>query len=269
MKSFLDVLSDLFARAARDRRLSRGEQIGVVMVSHIGIFVVVFLIQAAFMDSDLPTGFIVGEVVIIGLCLLLSARFPELQAWFQKALRPKPRRSSSNSGNDAARKKEESEQLAAIALILAFVAQFAALGFLLWGTGGPIESPYAELTLAIAVFTPFIANEPYTVVSVVGASIAYYALLILCYSETHDLPKLVVGLDRPSDWSYFFVNVTILIGAITFTIYESLARSWQAAQDEEPEISEFATGNGDPPVGDSDGRELAPGDPDDPTQSPA
>ena len=108
-------------------------------------------------------------------------------------------------------------------LIGAFFVQFAALVFLLWETGGPIDSPFAELTLAIAVFTPFLANDPKTVLFVVLVTIVYYAVLTLVFSETHDGSSV-----STSPWAYFAVNVTILLGAIIFTMIESVARRVQS-----------------------------------------
>ncbi|HVD39789.1 MAG TPA: hypothetical protein VNC16_02145 [Solirubrobacterales bacterium] len=231
MSQLFDELSGLLARAARDRQLTRGEQISVVMVGHLGVLAGVALIRWAFdVGEGLPGGFLVGEGIIIVACGILTIRVPEFQSYLGRA---GSRQRKAAAEKSSPQRKESAEKIAGFVLIAAFIVQFAALTALLWETGGPIESPFAELTLAIAVFTPFLANNSNTVLSVVAASIIYYALVILVYGNTHPEPKTILQVPDTSDWAYFWVNVMILLGAITFTIFESLARSWQAKEAED------------------------------------
>jgi hypothetical protein len=203
------------------------------MAGHGGILGGAFLIQVAFaVGSGLPTGFVVGEFVIIGVCLPFAASFPALISWARKAEEPHEDEPGSSAGEKDAAAEESVERVAGFVLIGAFLVQFAALAFLLWETGGPIESPFAEMTLAIAVFTPFLANNMKTVGSVLVASVTYYAVFILLYTNNHPKPsgldqyEKTYALQHQSAWAYFWVNVMILIGAILFTVYESLARGW-------------------------------------------
>jgi len=222
-------ISELLARAARERRqLTRGEQLSVVLFFHLGISLVALAIILIFNAAAYtPWGFFICEGMIIVACVILTVRVPAFQDFIRAALGPPGARKGNGErkSNGTAREAsgvKKAEEIAAAVLIAAFVVQFAALTFLLWATGGPINSPFAELTLAIAVFTPFLANDPTTVMSVVAASIVYYAGLIFAFSQTHDGSS-----SNPSVWAYFAVNVMILLGAIAFTMYESLARSWQ------------------------------------------
>ncbi len=228
--------SELLARAARERRqLTRGEQLSVVMVFHLGILLVALAIILIFKAAAyIPWWFFICEGVIIIGCVILTVRVPAFQEFIRAALGPPgarkedEKRKSDETAQEASGVKK-AEEIAGAVLITAFIVQFAALTFLLWATGGPIQSPFAEMTLAIAVFTPFLANDPKTVVFVVVASIVYYAGLIFVFSQTHNGSS-----SNPSVWAYFAVNVMILLGAIAFTMYESLARSWQNGLGDDP-----------------------------------
>jgi hypothetical protein len=258
-------MSDLLARASRERQLTRREQLGVVFVSHIGIFAGAFLICWGFDLGRLPGLFILGEIIILVSCGFLLS-MPELRGY---AHPPAPSEPSSHSdlatdpsgsvsdredtlGSHGKALVTKEEKAAAAILIGASIVQFGALAVLLWRTGGPIESPFAEMTLAIAVFTPFLANKSETVAGVVVASVAYYALLILFYINSHPGPDTAVELKeslagRPSVWAYFWVNVMILIGATAFTIVESLARSWEAGANKVTKASVEPAQLDDPP----------------------
>ena len=138
--------------------------------------------------------------------------------------------SAQENNVDPKEPESKAEALGSYALIGAFIVQFAVLIPLLTATGGPIDSPFAEMTLAIAVFTPFVANNPITMVSVFAASIVYYALLILIYGSSHPGKSTRVGhttyyayVHAPV-WAYFWVNIMILTGAVGLTLIELLAR---------------------------------------------
>jgi hypothetical protein len=237
MRSAAARASSLLARARRDHEFTRGEQLSVVMVAHIGILSGAFVISWAFdVGSGLPRPFVIGEFLIIAICGFITVRIPEFQS-FLKAAGPPMQHANAvdGTGPDENTTATQVEKWAGVALIGAFIVQFAALASLLWATGGPIGSPFAEMTLAIAVFTPFLANRSETVGSVVAASIIYYAVFILLYSNNHPQPRTqieyvkIYASTHPSVWAYFWVNVMILLGSITFWIYDSLARSWQAS----------------------------------------
>jgi hypothetical protein len=230
MKSALASLSDLLALTARDREFTRREQLSVVMAGHLGIFAGAFLIEWAFqLSSGLPVGFVIGEIAILIAATPFVVRLPWLQDFFRLP-EGSPEEPEDPSDKSTRRDTVKKEKRAGAVLIGASVVQFAALASLLWGTGGPLESPFAEMTLMIAVFTPFIANRPKTVGFVVAASIVYYAVLILLYTNAYPKPDTVeefrktLTVDDPSVWAYFWVNVMILMGATAFTIFESLVR---------------------------------------------
>jgi hypothetical protein len=239
MRSVFAHLSSLLARASRDRQLTRKEQLSVVLVGHIGILVGALVIEWKFnLGSQLPQEFIVCELAIIGVCIFLTGRLPWLKSYIEPATGRASNPSEGAVPEESVVSREKApdtkvEKLAGVVLIGVSIGQFAALASLLWATGGPIESPFAEMTLAIAVFTPFLANEAKTVGFVVVASIVYYAVLILLYSNSHPAPetpqefRVAFEAHDPSLWAYFCVNILILLGATAFTIFESVVRSWE------------------------------------------
>lgn len=229
-------LSEPLAKAARDRRLTRREQLSVVRVGHFGVLGAALLVVWRFeTGSGVPIVFIVGEAAIIIICGLLTTENPSLRRFWARALGWDSKDGEAEAADDGGEESTPEEKIAGVVLFLAFIVQFAALGSLLWETGGPLKSPFAGMTLAIAIFTPFIANEAKTVLSVVALSILYYAGLIYFYADSHPAPsspqQLQAAIEAaPPDWAYFVVNVLVLLGAIIFTIYESLVRGWEATR---------------------------------------
>ncbi len=247
-------LRRLFRRIGRDRPFTRREQLSLVMASHVGILIGALVIGAIFsLSSGLPTEFVLCELAIIVLAAPFSIKFPGLEEVFVFAMGP-PLEAHYPGGEEfqeEAEKKEAVENVAGGVLILASVLQFAALAWLLWGTGGPIDSPFAEMTLIIAVFTPFIANNPKTIGVVVVASITYYAVFIWLFTQTHSPPPAIPRVDAtvdmpgPSVWAYFCVNVMILVGGIVFTTLESLLHNAELARATRKSVSSGGAENGD------------------------
>lgn len=88
-------------------------------------------------------------------------------------------------------------------LLLIFALQFGSMAALLIATGGPIDSPFAPMALAIGVFTPFIVNEWWTVALIIVTTMAFYVLIIM-----------IVGFSgeksHPQPIAYAAVNLFIL-----------------------------------------------------------
>lgn len=245
--------SRLLERVRRERRFTRREQLSLVGASHVGILAGTWVIVSTVgVGSSLPRGFVIGELAILAMAAPFALRInvPFLEDLFRLAagsLPPETAALNRDALQLEAAKKEKVENLAGVVLIVASIVQFAALALLLWGTGGPISSPFAEMVPIIAVFTPYIANNPATIFVVVLASIGYYAFLILLYTDSHAPAAIQAfrhllesgsldGANRlgkfeetlkasiPSEWAYFLVNIMILVGGILFTIFESSLR---------------------------------------------
>jgi hypothetical protein len=267
--------SRLLERIRRERRFTRREQLSLVGASHVGIlFGTWVIVSTVEVSPGLPRGFVFGELAILAMTapFALRIRLPVLEDLFRFAsgsLPPEAADLDHEARRVESAKKERVENFAGFILILASIVQFAALALLLWGTGGPIESPFAEMALIIAVFTPYIANNPATIGVVVLASIGYYAFLILLYTSDHSpeaihvfkqvlesgaldganpLGKFEEALETsiPSEWAYFLVNVMILVGGIMFTVFESSLRKAEMSAVAAAAASEFgANSNGE------------------------
>jgi uncharacterized RDD family membrane protein YckC len=254
LRRLLGVLHAL-DRAGRDHKFQRRVQLSVVLVAHLLIFAGAWIVTSAFdVGSGLPTLFIVGECLIIVSCGILTVRITGLKDFFGPAFESadgEARSTTADTDEERQETKSSDETWASYVLVGAFVVQFVALVPLLLETGGPIDSPFAEMTLAIAVFTPFVANNPITIVSVLVSSIAYYALLILAYGSgasgktvtiTH---KVYYEWKHPTVWAYFCVNVMILIGAVGLTLVELIARSKAASARPRQTLSPIENSHGD------------------------
>jgi hypothetical protein len=85
-----------------------------------------------------------------------------------------------------------------VAVSMAFVLQYVALTALLLKTGGPIESPFAQMILVFAVASVLLARALRTVIACVGLSLAYYSALVALYgygpSEGRSDPGIYVAV---------------------------------------------------------------------------
>lgn len=161
------------------------------------VFVVVLISVGA--APKIPILFVVFEVALLAICGWPLFKL-EAAVKVAKNLGFDPRRSSRRSGTGF------KERLSGAALYAAFVLQLTALVPLLKGTGGPIDSPFSQMTVAVAIFTPFLANEPRTVKIVGFFTGLYYVGLVW----TMD--------DIEKRWSYLAVNLSILALTIVLTL---------------------------------------------------
>jgi len=176
----------------------------------------VWSIMAAFgMASSPPAWFIGFEAAILVGCGLLTFRIDA------SMLLAAPRRYLRSDGEvRPKRPKRDLEGVAGFVLLFAYALQFAALVPLLRDTGGPVTSPFGQLIVAFAIFAPFIANNWITSVTVLVTTIAFYATLIVIYGFGH-------AGNGASVWTYFAVNVMILVLAVVVTVADLMARDGQ------------------------------------------
>ncbi len=100
------------------------------------------------------------------------------------------------------------------AFALAFVLQYVALTPLLKLTGGPIDSPFAQLVVAFAVFVPILASGSFTIGFSVLWSVGYYATFV----ATSGFDSADAA--RPSPWVFFAVTVLILFVTVGVTVLD-------------------------------------------------
>jgi len=158
-------------------KFSRDEQAAAVWLSHTVILVVVTIIMWRSFNEAPAVGFFIGEGVIWVTFLLLVPRYDRVSAlvtrWAQKPARKR-------------HSLDEMQQAAfTLAFALTFVLQFVALKFILVQTGGLIESPFAQLAVAFAVFTPILATRVETIVISLIATIGYYWYMLERYGYEH------------------------------------------------------------------------------------
>jgi uncharacterized protein YndB with AHSA1/START domain len=95
-------------------------------------------------------------------------------------------------------------------LLLVYILQLGSMVALLLATGGPIDSPFAPMTLAIAIFTPFIVNKWWTVGFIILSTGVFYAVFVG-----------IAGFDEdkthPTRTAYIAVNIVILTLASLMT----------------------------------------------------
>ncbi len=235
-------------------RFRRDVQLGAVLISHGVILVGVVITTWAFVDFPrhgtptlwlgVPPLFLVGEVVIIVLCFVLLPRSPwfrdmfgwvpreweSLIIWVQKR-RPSREQPRQRKPWD----QERIDNVKGNALLIAFGLQLAALAFLLNETGGPVNSPFAQMVLAYTIFTPILAREPRTMGLVLLISIIYYGLL--------------VGFMDPADgvssekWAYFCVNGLFATVPVVIGIVEGRDRARRHREDEQLEAASVDEGS--------------------------
>jgi hypothetical protein len=181
-------------------RWSREEQLQAVFIAHAMVVVFVLaLIQGLDPKPKTPIFFFVFEGLLLIVCGWPLFKYEALLNTIEKfgiTLR---------RGRQAGRRLTK-ERVAGGALYVAFLLQLAALVPLLARTGGPVDSPFAQMSVAVAIFTPFLANQRRTVMIVGVVTAVYYVVLVLALD---DLGKR---------WPYLAVNLSILALTIVLTL---------------------------------------------------
>lgn len=227
----------------RDEHFTREEQLTIVIVAHVSFLVGVTVIMLRAFGSPAsgwpPAGFVICEAILIAGCFFAAfVDAKPLAGWFKKTF------GSSEDPDRPARHRPSGarRRFQATVLLLAYVLQFVALVPLLEATGGPIDSPFAPMALAIAIFTPFIANKSWTVCFVVLTAVVFYAVFVDRYGfEPVTLITGPGGVEvsdtRPDPISFAAVNVLILILATTLTLGYQNRLDGRAARANAPGIS--------------------------------
>jgi len=209
------------------RVLDSETQVGIVWLSHSFILGGIVLVALALPIGDakgdplfgVTWEFIAGELVIIFGCLTLlvdNKVLRQLTAWWWTGLELLvSRKEAAGAGeviavNDGGQESTGLDRVRRAGLVIACV--FVPLTFLLNATGGPVKSPFAQMVLAFAIFTPFVANENGTKIAVLVLSIAYYAGVV---GFMHAWPDS--GADR---WAFFSVNAIFVAVGVLIAIID-------------------------------------------------
>jgi uncharacterized protein YndB with AHSA1/START domain len=184
---------------------------------------------------------VIWEAILIGGCFFAAfVDAKPLVGWFKKTF------GSAEGPHRPARRRPSGarRRFQATVLLLAYVLQFVALVPLLEATGGPIDSPFAPMALAIAIFTPFIANKSWTVCFVVLTAVVFYVVFVDRYgfepvvlAPSADRTGFELADTRPDPASFAAVNVLILILATILTLGYQNRLDGRAAKANAPGIS--------------------------------
>jgi len=223
----------------REEQFTREEQLGLVVLGHCLILIGVCLIMGFFFPTPLrwlphwrwpPRGFWILEVVIILLSYIAaSATSANVISGIEKI----------NFGVQRLKHFVETHRhwkprIQALVLLAVYVLQIAALVPLLKATGGPIDSPFAPMALAIAIFTPFIVNKWWTIGFIVASTMVFYALFVATFgfspdvaeaASVHQAADVASGI-RPNPASFVAVNLFILGLASVMTLRRRDSRSF-------------------------------------------
>jgi hypothetical protein len=214
-------------QAERAVPLKHREQLAMVVIAHaVAILPGIELIMRSRsifgeqLHGAPPRGFFTCEVVLIVLCSIPLISAAEITGGARKLV-PAFR----NLGGFIERRGETfARRTQGGILLFSYLLQFAEFYFLLKATGGPIDSPFAPMLVAIAIFTPVIVNKAWTAWMIVTTTIAYYTVFALLYqfedcewrhvSATRSLCEPM----RPKPIAFVAVNVLILLlaGVLTF-----------------------------------------------------
>jgi hypothetical protein len=212
-------------QAGRKQPFDRKEQLSVVKAFHfvilafvLGIFSVSSIFSASGMAPWPPTGFIVCETLIIFGCAAVG--------YEDGPLRRAVMRFAGKKERTPGQQRVTLENVQGKVLLAASALQFVALWPLIIETGGPIESPFTQMAIVFAIFTPFIANRWMTSIAVLLITILYYAALVFAgqWSELDAAPPRGV---------YFAVNVMILVFAVALTVVDLQVRDRPSDTDDD------------------------------------
>lgn len=190
----------------RSKRFTPKEQGIAVWLSHAMVLVVVILVMVIGMDEPPPLLFVAAEGGILVIILSVASSFVEDVAEFiarywesrKQFLMGAARRWTKSWGPP-------------VAFAGAFLLQYVAVTPLVLETGGATASPFAQLAVAFAVFTPLLANERRTVWISLGLFLGYYAFMIVGFGRSGDVPEEGV---------FFAVTALIVVVTVILTMLD-------------------------------------------------
>jgi uncharacterized protein YndB with AHSA1/START domain len=239
-----------FLMSDREVHITRQDQLTMAWMGHLLILVgVAFTLWVSFDNLTIRTSLVIfgvteGLIVVFGILSTISTRqilgaignnvvnIDGPEEWMYE--------------NPDLKDRVQTDIVIAI-----FVIQFGSMAALLVATGGPIESPFAPMALAIGIFTPFIVNKWWTVFLTIGTTMGFYVLIILIVGDGGEKCD-------PQPGSYALVNLFILglASVMTFKRRDSLSftirkivratpdRVWQAWT-EKSQVEKWLTLEGD------------------------
>lgn len=205
-----------FLRSDRGVRMPRQDQLTMAWMGHLLILIGVSAILLIWFDNLVIRGtliaFAVIEALIVVFGVLATISTRQIVSALDGTVVSMDSAEEWMYGNPNLKDRVQDG-----IVLLIFAMQFGSMALLLIATGGPIESPFAPMALAIGVFTPFIVNKWWTVILTISATMAFYALIILIVGFGGDPAT-------PEESAFAVVNLFILALAsiMTFKRRDSL-----------------------------------------------
>lgn len=221
---------DWFVTAIKESRedfFSRTLQFAVICIGHIVLTLGVTAVYWCTYGDWPPGWFLAGEAfIILTAAGFAFGDFSALGELTKIYVPPWNRKS----------RPTRVDRVAQILLLLLFVVQLVDVVPLLAETGGAIDSPFAQLTVVFAIFTPYVANNGITMLVSLAITIVFYVACVLYIAQSADLHAPAA--------SYLVVNGGILLFTTLVTLFDSLRRLVEKdEEDEEDEPSpEMVTG---------------------------
>lgn len=190
----------------RENPFTRRQQFAVIFLGHIVLAAGVTSVYRITYGDWPPTLFIIGEVfIIVTAATLAFGDASVLGDLTQRYVPPWDPRRQPSGGID---------RLAQGLLLIAFGVQLLDVVPLLDKTGGAIDSPFAQLTVVFAIFTPYVANNGITMLVSLAVTIIFYIMCVLQLDNAHDLHAPAAA--------YLAVNGGILMFTTLVTLFDSL-----------------------------------------------
>jgi hypothetical protein len=206
-----------FLKRRERRRFTREEQLSFVCGGNLAIFAIVGIVAAATnvparYQSLFPKGFWITELGIAAVAGILSMwDAGPLVRTFQKVMKQEWERRAEAEKTGEASLDQMREALRGASLFAVYAAQLFALRSLLFATGGPVHSPYVPLALITVIFTPFLANNPLTVVVVLLLTGLCYVVVVVTYGTSPG---------EAEAWLFVVINLIIVALALAPSLGE-------------------------------------------------
>jgi hypothetical protein len=204
----------------RDDPFTRQEQFAVVFLGHLVLASGVTAVYGCTYGAWPPGWFIGGEIFIILTAASLAFGNSSVLNTLTKRYVP-PRERPEDTPTPFI------DRLAQILLLVAFSVQLLDVMPLLEKTGGAIDSPFAQLTVVFAIFTPYVANNGLTMLASLGVTIVFYVACVLQFDNPTELHAPAA--------SYLIVNGAILLFTTFVTLFDSLPDAVLGKEGPEPE----------------------------------
>jgi len=189
------------------------EQLAVVALTHLAIAAFVTVVVVCGGGQTSPGSLWIFYVMEASIVVGCGWPWINPETWAAVSKLGKPKRKPPRD------RKALVAKIAVWTLRAAFALQLIALVPLFHQTGGPVESPFAPMAVAIAIFTPFLTNYIRTIGVVALVTGLYYLCLVGFMDDLH------------KSWAHLAVSLSILTLASRLTAFDLSRREPEQTAD--------------------------------------